>query len=104
MDVNLRQFNPTAPAVWKMNTSSVNFDFSDPKTWWQFFFSIFKDIYANLFFDLLVKFWVVLTAGAITPPVTPAQFLIPSMTDRVKWLIKELINLWQIEKISNIEV
>ena len=36
-----------APAVWKTSSSGVSFDFCDPKTWWQFFFSIFIDIYAK---------------------------------------------------------
>ena len=44
-----------APAVWKTSSSGVSFDFCDPKTWWQFFFSIFIDIYAKKNFDFLSK-------------------------------------------------
>ena len=36
-----------APAVWKMSSSSVSFDFWDQKTKGRFFFNIFIDTYAK---------------------------------------------------------
>ena len=46
-------------------TSIVSFDFCDPKTKWQVFFSIFIDIYEKFF----GQFWVVEVAGKIHPPL-----------------------------------
>ena len=69
-----------APAVWKTSSSSVSLDFCDQKTYRQFFFSIFINIMQKkIFLIFLVKFQVVLVAGAIKPPLSNAQFSIPSV-------------------------